>query len=46
VLVRHGLQAELTRPLYYELAEMALAEGHEPPGIWSDGAFFPLGDNE
>src|SRR4051794_12732844 len=42
VLVRHGLEAELTRPVYYELAELALAEGHDPPGIWSKGAFFPL----
>ncbi|MCA1654730.1 MAG: DUF1285 domain-containing protein [Sphingomicrobium sp.] len=42
VLVRHGLEAELSRPLYYELAEIALSEGHDPPGIWSDGAFFPL----
>ena len=42
VLVRFGLEAELARPLYYELAEIALAEGHDPPGIWSDGAFFPL----
>ena len=42
VLVRHGLEAELARPVYYELAEIALAEGHDPPGIWSDGAFFPL----
>ena len=42
VLVRHGLEAELSRPLYYELAEIALAEGYDPPGIWSDGAFFPL----
>ena len=40
--VRHGLEAELARPLYYELAEIALDEGHDPPGIWSDGAFFPL----
>ena len=40
--VRHGLEAELTRPVYYELAELALAEGSDPPGIWSDGAFFPL----
>jgi hypothetical protein len=40
--VRHGLEAELARPLYYELAEVALAEGHDPPGIWSDGAFFSL----
>jgi hypothetical protein len=42
VTVRHGLEAELTRPVYYELAELALAEGCDPPGIWSDGEFFPL----
>ena len=42
ILVRHGLEALLARPLYYELAEIALAEGHEPPGVWSDGSFFPL----
>lgn len=42
VKVRFGLEAELARSLYYELAEIALAEGHNPPGIWSDGAFFPL----
>ena len=40
--VRHGLEAELARPLYYELADIALGEGHDPPGIWSDGAFFSL----
>lgn len=40
--VRHGLEAELTRPVYYELAELALAGGESPPGVWSDGAFFPL----
>ena len=42
ILVRHGLEAELSRPLYYELAEIALAEGANPPGIWSDGLFFRL----
>jgi hypothetical protein len=42
VAVRHGLEATLARPLYYELAEIALAEGHNPPGVWSDGCFFPL----
>jgi hypothetical protein len=42
LLIRHGLEAELTRPVYYELAELALAEGADPPGIWSSGAFFPL----
>ena len=39
--IRHGLEALVARPLYYELAHIALAEGHDPPGIWSDG-FFPL----
>lgn len=42
VPVRHGLEARLTRPVYYELAEIALAEGHDPPGVWSDGCFFAL----
>lgn len=40
--VRHGLEAELTRAVYYELAELALARGDNPPGVWSDGAYFPL----
>jgi hypothetical protein len=42
VLVRHGLEAELSRPVYYELAEIALAEKNQPPGIWSGGRFFAL----
>ena len=42
VLVRHGLEAELSRPIYYELAEIAVAEAADPPGIWSNGTFFPL----
>jgi hypothetical protein len=42
VAVRFGLEAELARPIYYELAELALAEGHNPPGVWSDGVFFAL----
>ena len=46
VTVRHGLEAELSRPIYYELAEIALAEGHDPPGVWSDGTFFALGGAE
>jgi uncharacterized protein len=40
VLVRHGLEAELTRPLYYDIAELALAS--DPPGVWSSGKFFSL----
>jgi hypothetical protein len=46
ILVRHGLEAELSRPVYYELAEMALGEGSDPPGLWSDGSFFPLAKPE
>jgi hypothetical protein len=42
IAVRHGLEAELARPVYYELAEIALSEGADPPGVWSDGAFFAL----
>jgi hypothetical protein len=40
VEVRPGLEALVARPVYYELAEIALAEGAEPPGLWSGGAFF------
>jgi hypothetical protein len=42
VEVRKGLDALVARPVYYELAEIALAEGAEPPGVWSGGTFFPL----
>ena len=41
--VRGGLEARIARPVYYELAELALAEAGDPPGLWSDGAFLPLG---
>jgi hypothetical protein len=40
--VRAGLEAAIARPVYYELAELALEEGADPPGLWSDGRFFPL----
>ena len=40
--VRAGLDALVVRPVYYELAEIALAEGATPPGVWSGGTFFPL----
>lgn len=42
--VRDGLEALLARPVYYELAERALAAGDRPPGVWSDGRFFPLAE--
>lgn len=40
--VRGGLEALVARPVYYDLAERALADDAAVPGIWSDGAFFPL----
>jgi hypothetical protein len=40
--VRDGLEALVARPVYYELANLALDEGSEPPGLWSDGAFFAM----
>ena len=42
LLVRSGLEALVARPVYYELAEIALAEGANPAGVWSGGAFFAL----
>ena len=42
VEVRRGLEALVARPVYYELANIALAEGADPLGLWSGGAFFPL----
>jgi len=42
LLVRHGLEAELSRPVYYELAELALSGEPALPGVWSNGAFFPF----
>lgn len=43
VVMRRGLKARLSRPVYYELAALAVErpEGKEP-GVWSGGAFFPF----
>lgn len=40
--VRGGLEALVTRSVYYELAEMALDDDSNPPGVWSRGAFFRM----
>jgi uncharacterized protein len=40
--VRGGMEARIARPVYYELANLALDEGGDPPGLWSDGTFFPM----
>ena len=44
--VRHGLEAELSRPVYYELAQLALSSEERPPGVWSNGTFFSLDNAE
>jgi hypothetical protein len=41
VVVRDGLRARLARPVYYELAELAVKTG-EGTGVWSGGVFFPF----
>ncbi len=43
--VRSGLDALIARPVYYELANLALAEDADPPGLWSGSVFFPLDDS-
>jgi hypothetical protein len=40
--VRGGLDALVARPVYYELINLALDEGADPPGLWSGGLFFAL----
>jgi uncharacterized protein len=41
--VRAGLPAKLTRPVYYELADIALAENPDAPCVWSNGERFAIG---
>lgn len=41
------LEALINRPVFYQLAELALAEQKDPttpPGLWSKGAFFAFTD--
>lgn len=40
--IGQGLEALVNRPVFYQLADSALAEGGAPPGLWSGGAFFPF----
>ncbi len=49
ILVRDRLEARILRPVYYQLAELAVpapGESEQPPdrlGVWSNGVFFVLG---
>jgi uncharacterized protein len=42
LMVRGRMEALIARSVYYELANLAIDEGADPPGLWSDGAFFAL----
>ncbi len=46
VMVRGALEAKLSRPVFYELADMATPNpnnGGATLGVWSRGAFFDIG---
>lgn len=45
VLVRPGLEARISRAVFYELVALAQSEvvdGREVLGVWSEGVFFPI----
>ncbi|NIA71645.1 DUF1285 domain-containing protein [Pelagibius litoralis] len=46
ILVRDALEARILRPVYYELAELAVPapETADGLGVWSDGVFFVIGN--
>jgi hypothetical protein len=47
ILVRDRLEARLARPVFYQLVEIGTEEKVQDTvqfGVWSKGAFFPLGD--
>ncbi len=49
VHVRKGLEARIARPVYYQLADLAVpGEGDHLGmlGVWSEGVFYPLGRPE
>jgi hypothetical protein len=46
LLVRGGMEALVARPVYYDIANIAIEDGSEPAGVWSNGAFFALETGE
>jgi uncharacterized protein len=46
LLVRGRLEALVTRALYYDLVELAVAGDEGRLGLWSGGAFFPMQGQE
>ena len=49
VMIRDGLEALITRSVFYDLVELAVVReqaGVSVMGVWSDGAFFGIGSAE
>ncbi len=47
VYIRDGLEARISRPVYYELVELGMERGRGKDhlyGVWSGGEFFSLGE--
>ncbi|MGH7093600.1 MAG: DUF1285 domain-containing protein [Stellaceae bacterium] len=47
IMVRDGIEARLSRPVFYDLVELAAEReiaGERQFGVWSEGVFFVLGD--
>lgn len=42
LLVRQGLEARLSRSVFYQLADLAESHVDRPAGVWSGGHFFAL----
>lgn len=42
VALAGGLEARISRPVYYQLADLAVAGPGSDAGVWSHGRFFPL----
>jgi uncharacterized protein len=42
LMVRGGMEALIARPVFYELADLALEDASEPLGLWSNGHFFAM----
>ena len=49
MLVRDRLEALIHRPVFYDLVDLAVprrVDGGDVLGVWSGGAFHPLGSAE
>ena len=45
VTIRPGLEAKISRAVFYELVALGqteLVDGREMLGVWSEGVFFPI----